>query len=164
METHKSLWPLLVILILSIAIASFFWYPRSADAPSSLDDEEKSVMEEKGESATPQKPAVVPASDAGKRFFEDGSFITIVEYTSKGFNPTPVTITAGEEVRFVNKSGGTMKITSDSKKSSREYAEYRQPTTVGYGGVFQLLLPVSGLWTYQNVNVQPPVVGVINVK
>lgn len=167
MEPNRSLWPLLVILLLSLAVASFFWWPRSASAPSFFDDSDASsaASETKEQTAASQKPATTPknVSDAGKRIFEGGVYVTLIEYGKSGFAPSSVTVVRGEEVRFINRSGGTMRIGTDTLKTSPVYENYKQADTVGAGGIFQISLHVPGTWVYQNLNTKPPVGGTITV-
>jgi plastocyanin len=167
METNRSLWPLLVILLLSLAVASFFWWPRSAGAPSFFEDvnteKADSVSENKKETTVTKKPSLpVNSSEAGKRILSEGIYVTIIEYTKSGFAPRSLSVTAGEEIRFVNYSGGTMKIGTDILNTTIGYANYKQPNTVGSSGVFQIAVPTEGTWVYQNLN-NPSATGTIKV-
>jgi len=162
MQQQRGLWPLLVMLLLAVAVAAFFWWPRT---PVPFADEDSTIPStNKTEPSETTSSPRTPASNAGTRTLENNSFVTIVEYTNSGFNPSPLELNAGEEIRFVNKSNGTMRITTDEANSNHTYSSYMQPDTVGYNGTFQLVLPMSGLWTYYNLNTKPPVQGVVYVK
>lgn len=100
---------------------------------------------------TAPKPAA-QSGDAGKRIFQNGVYVTIVEYSEAGFNPSKLDIARGEEVRFVNKDNETMMVVGDAKLSSRAYAQLKMPTSVGKGGTWQLSFIEPGIFSYTNVN------------
>lgn len=166
METQKSLWPLLLILILSVAIAGLFWWPRSVDAPNA---DENILPEEKTTQTTTPSPKPASSgssvsSSAGKRLLEDGFYITIIEFTGTSFNPSGVEVLAGEAVRFVNKSKATMRVGTDEKLSSRAFSGFKQPDSVGYNGTFEFVMTSPGLWFYYNINSNPVIIGSVRVK
>ncbi len=87
----------------------------------------------------------------GERVIENGVTTTLVYLTTEGFLPEEVTITAGEEVRFINRTEGAMRVGARSNLSSPFYATVVQPDVVSYGGVYQVGLTRVGLWSYENL-------------
>ncbi len=129
---------------------------------------DEAVLEETatgGTNTTTSKPSAPAVSgDAGKRFMQNGVYVTIVEYTDKGFNPSKLEINRGEEVRFVNLDNETMNVVADNKLSSQVYASFKMPNSVGKGGTYQLAFTDPGIFSYQNVNKTSKPAGQIFVK
>ena len=98
---------------------------------------------------TPVKPAI-----GGARTLENNVWVTEVVFTDSGFSPATLQVQAGEEVRFVNRSSGAMRIIANTKDSSDYYKLINQPTTVAKGKSFQISLFKAGLFIYSNPSVQ----------
>lgn len=131
------------------------------DDPTFVSSDDIEILEEnegvpdtnKTSVVTPRPKAVVakpvastptPASTP-VRLFENGQYVTVVNLTYTGFEPQTVTISAGESVRFVNRSGSAMRILSTT-----EYTGLSQEKSVGKGGIYELTLPKVGTWTFNN--------------
>jgi plastocyanin len=130
-----------------------------------------STTEEVATEATPaaSKPAVTESSAsypaAGSRLMQNGVYVTVIHFNGKAFNPAAVTITHGEEVRFVNTSNLTMDIGNQTPNaSSPGYSALNQAMAKGKGGTYQVALTDVGVWAYANLTSTPQIKGVIMVK
>ncbi|MEK7531109.1 MAG: hypothetical protein AAB573_04575 [Patescibacteria group bacterium] len=110
---------------------------------------------------TPAAPTQAPIG--GARSLENNVWVTEVIFTDGGFSPASLKVQAGEEVRFVNKSSGAMRIIANTKDSSDYYKLINQPTAVAKGKSFQVSLFKTGLFIFSNPNVQSNPSGSITV-
>ncbi len=114
---------------------------------------------------TGTKPTTTTAASlkvsAPTRILENGQYINIVTLTNTGFVPQAVTITKGESVRFVNRSGYAMRIISTV--ASAEYSGLNQEKSVGLGGTYALTFPQSGTYAFGNGRISA-FIGVVNVQ
>lgn len=122
-----------------------------------------------GSSASAPKPAGSAAQSsypaAGSRFMQNGVYVTVIHFNGKAFNPAAVTITHGEEVRFVNTSNLTMDIGNQTPNaSSPGYSALNQAGAKGKGGTYQVGLTDIGVWAYANLTSTPQIKGVVTVK
>lgn len=102
---------------------------------------------------------------AGSRFMQNGVYVTAIHFNGKAFNPASVTITHGEEIRFINTSNLTMDIGNQTPNaSSPGYSALNQASAKGKGGIYQVGLTDIGVWAYANLTSNPPIKGVITVK
>ncbi len=102
---------------------------------------------------------------AGSRLMQNGVYVTVIHFTGKVFNPASVTITHGEEVRFINTSNLTMDIgPQQPNASSPTYAALNQASAKGKGGTYQVGLTDIGVWAYANLTSNPAIKGTITVK
>jgi len=113
-------------------------------------------------SSTP-KAVSGTASQAGKRLYENGVYVTVIEHGTYGFTPASLEIKAGEEIRFVNVTNLTMHIIADEKNSSVAYRDFNQPNTLGKGGAYQIALTQPGIFFYYDLNSNPRASGIITV-
>ncbi|MEK9177219.1 MAG: hypothetical protein AAB923_02890 [Patescibacteria group bacterium] len=107
--------------------------------------------------ATPAVPKSVPAEPKG-------NYKALVTMTATGFSPNVVTVTAGETVRFVNGTKGTMRIYSNTNLGSPTYPGFDQQKSGGSGSIFDFLFNKPGVWGYHNLNGDPKVTGTVIVK
>ncbi len=154
-----------------VLVVILFVIPGPARAPvqGELATTTEEVASEVKEEAATTKPAPsAPASSypaAGSRFIQNGVYVTVIQFNGKSFNPASVTITHGEEVRFVNTSNLTMDIGSQNPNaSSPAYSALNQPAAKGKGGTYQIGLTEVCVWSYANQTSNPTIKGVVNVK
>jgi len=168
MTTKKTLFVFGVLVVLAVAFSVWnknelreipegnLLPPVETNIPSVPSTAAKTV---KPVSATPKAPAAgAPASPLPTRVLENGQYVTIINLTSRGFVPQAVSISRGESVRFVNKSGSAMRILS-----STEYLGLDQQQSVGMNGTYELSFPRVGTWTFNNGRNQD-VIGIVHVK
>ncbi|MDO8482968.1 MAG: hypothetical protein Q7S86_04085 [bacterium] len=168
MTTKKTLLVLGVLVVLALAVSAWnknepsefsegdYLPPVEANTVSVPDTTSKTI---KPISSAPKSPtATAPTSVTPVRVLENGQYITIVNLTNKGFVPQAVSINRGESVRYVNKSGSAMRITSTT-----EYLGLDQQQSVGMNGIYELSFPRVGTWTFNN-NRNLNIIGVVNVK
>ncbi len=87
----------------------------------------------------------------------------IVNYTDNGFTPAIIEIKSGATIRFINRSGGLMQISSVALKEEPSYSNFTQERAVENGGFFDLNFSRQGNWLYQNLNDKSKT-GVVIVK
>ena len=78
------------------------------------------------------------------------SYAAVVQYSSKGFSPSVVHITAGQVVHFVNKSSLSMRVHTVTQ-GPREYVGLDEQQVVGTGGTYDFLFNEPGNWDYFNL-------------
>ena len=99
------------------------------------------------------------------RALENGKYVTTVSYIGKGFSPEIVSINAGEEVRFVNKSNLSMRIISNVFNNVPLYPGFDQEKSVGLNGSYPFVFTQKGVWGYHNLdNQDTSIVGIVYVK
>ncbi len=154
------------VIILAVLL---FVLPSPSKTPT-----ENGAATTTGETAAtpaPAKPASGGASAsvsypaAGSRLYQNGVYVTVIHFTGKAFNPESVTITHGEEVRFVNTSNLTMDIgPALPNASSPAYSALNQASAKGKGGTYQVGLTEVGIWAYANQTSNPQIKGNVYVK
>ncbi|MBY0538918.1 hypothetical protein K2P56_00595 [Patescibacteria group bacterium] len=151
-----------VIIILAVLL---FVIPSPA---KNTTDTATTTEEVVGDTATPVKPTSTETASypaAGSRLMQNGVYVTVIHFTGKAFNPASVTITHGEEVRFINTSNLTMDIgPQQPNASSPSYSALNQASAKGKGGIYQVGLTDIGVWAYANLTSNPPIKGIVNVK
>lgn len=112
---------------------------------------------------TPSTQSQYPSP--GTRIMQNGVYVTIIHFNGKSFTPNTLTISRGEEVRFINTSNLTMDVGSQNPNaSSPAYAQINQPMAKGKGGTYQLSFTEVGVWAYANQTGTTQITGTINVK
>ncbi len=91
---------------------------------------------------TPTTPATTTPDNSPKT-------ITII-YSDSGFSPTPMTINAGDTVKFVNQSALNMWVASGPHPTHTTYPEFDQRTSVANGGSYSFIFTKTGTWPYHN--------------
>jgi plastocyanin len=146
------------VLVLAVIVlgAYYFWSENKnvtspvAETVSEETDNEAGAPAHNAPSANPGGiPDPVPEGPV--RVFENGVYVTVIVLTDLGFSPHEVTVTSGEEVRFVNKTQGAMRIGTNSSLSSQFYSGVAQPNVVGTGGSYQVGVIRDGIWAYENL-------------
>lgn len=158
---------MVVLVLLLVITPTVLWYTFSPTAVSEVVEEHASTTEKNiAAGDVPKAVRTAPPdgkSPVGKRLFENGVFVTVIELGSEGFVPKLLEIKAGEEIRFVNRTNLTMHIIADEKTSSVTYRYFNQPNTVGKGGTYQIALTEPGVLFYYTLNSNPRASGVITV-
>ncbi|MBX9765197.1 hypothetical protein K2X83_00990 [Patescibacteria group bacterium] len=154
------------IIILAILL---FVIPRPANAPENGAATTTPSVETQAPGATAKPAGSTSGSSsypaAGSRFMQNGVYVTAIHFNGKSFNPENVTITHGEEVRFINTSNLTMDIGPQlPNASSPAYSALNQPAAKGKGGTYQVGLTEIGVWAYANQTSNPQIKGIVNVK
>lgn len=81
------------------------------------------------------------------------AYDALVTYGSQGFSPNKITIKSGDVVRFINKSGETMRIwPAEDKLPGVGYAGLKQETSLGRNGTFDVHFSQKGIFLYENLN------------
>ncbi|HEY4499461.1 MAG TPA: hypothetical protein VJH94_05395 [Candidatus Paceibacterota bacterium] len=142
---------LIAFVLILLFVGLFLWQQPDTTSPG------VGTPSQTGEVATTTPPATATVrktqtKPVTSRVFENGVYVTIVNYTSRGFEPTIITIHKGEEVRFVNKSDSSMRIASSIADGKLYLASINQPKSVGKGGVYQLMITEVGVWNFHNID------------
>ena len=91
------------------------------------------------------------------------SYAAVVIYTSKGFSPSVVRITAGQVVHFVNESNLGMRVHTVTQGAA-QYVGLDQQQVVGKGGTYDFLFNDPGTWSYLNLVGDPGLTGIVIVS
>jgi len=110
---------------------------------------------------TPAKRAA--AAYTVTRAKEGSAYVATVTLTASGFSPRIVEIERGDSVRFINKSGKSMRITSDTFEGAPIYAGFNQVKSVGMNGTYSLSFSEAGVWGYHNLGTESDI-GIVYVK
>lgn len=78
------------------------------------------------------------------------SGLPTMTYTAKGFYPMVLEVKRGQSVRFVNGSGGSMRLISNTDGGQNPYPAFSQSKTVGPGGVYEFTFTIPGTWGFKN--------------
>ncbi len=156
----------------AIIIAALILFILPSPPPTSVVDEvattTEAVLSDAETVATPAPTAPPSASQyppPGARIMQNGVYVTIIHFNGTSFTPSALTISRGEEVRFINTSNLTMDVGSQNPNaSSPAYAQINQPMAKGKGGVYQLSFTEVGVWAYANQTGSTPIKGTISVK
>ncbi|MDO8594928.1 MAG: hypothetical protein Q7R93_05485 [bacterium] len=161
----KNALALIVIVVLAL-IALALWSKGTSEAPYADMAESKTETPAEKTPAVPVKSPAVKRAEAAytqTRVLENGRYISIVSLTDKGFVPQVVSINRGENVRFVNKTSGSMRIASEDFEGVALFAGLNQEKTVGKSGIYELTMPEAGVWAYYNLS-KGGSTGVVYVK
>ena len=164
MNTRKPLGILLAILIILAAGYVLFNGDDAAPQGTTAEETPKEAVTPAPAAKTPQAERAETAYTA-TRTLENGRYVTTVTLTSAGFQPQIVTVNRGESVRFVNKSGGAMRIASNEFQGVPLLKGLNQEKSVGLNGTYEVTLSEVGVWGYQNgIGTAQNVTGIIHVK
>ncbi len=105
-----------------------------------------------------------PTQKALPRVFENGRWVTVITYSRSGFDPSVVNINAGEEIRFINTTTLTMRVVFINPGEQGNLLGISQDSSVGQNGTYQVPLIDPGVWNFYNLNGDPSIFGVLNVK
>lgn len=155
------------IIILAVVLFALPSPSKNTENAGVATTTEEAVTTETAEAKKPV-PVATPSATypaAGSRIYQNGVYVTVVHFDGKSFNPASLTITHGEEVRFVNTSNLTMDIGSQNPNaSSPAYSAFNQATAKGKGGTYQIGLTEVGVWAYANQTSNPMIKGNVYVK
>ncbi len=160
---------LILTIVISVAvIGGLVWLLISTPANKAVPASDIATTTDASAVDTPAKTQSAPAlttSGAGARTFEKGVYVTTVYFTNQGFVPQNITITHGEEVRFVNKTTLTMRVGSQvaANSSSTFYSAISDPRAEPKGGTYQISFTQPGVWSYYSMT-GDPYAGVVTVK
>lgn len=85
----------------------------------------------------------------------------VVTYTKDGFEPSEIQIPRGTTIKFVNKTGTSMRIFA-SASSTPPFSDLNQPKTLGLNGEYEFNFVYSGIWEYYN-SLKPEDIGKVVV-
>lgn len=77
-----------------------------------------------------------------------------VTYTDSGFSPYILEVNAGDTVDFVNRSSGTLWVTSHGHPTApdQNYPEFDSGKSIPPGGTYSFMFTLPGTWGYKNLN------------
>ncbi|MCE9643992.1 hypothetical protein K8Q93_01980 [Candidatus Parcubacteria bacterium] len=152
-------------IVALLLIGGFAWWTYSDDTASPASTETPT-----GESTdnTDVKTADTPAKRAAAAYTvtrakEGTAYVATVTLTATGFSPRIVEIERGDSVRFINKSGKSMRVTSDTFEGAPIYAGFNQVKSVGMNGTYSLSFSEAGVWGYHNLGTETDI-GIVYVK
>jgi plastocyanin len=76
----------------------------------------------------------------------------IVYYTTNGFSPTQVEVKTGENVRFINKQGNSMRVVPGADYPGGNQAPFNQESSLGYNKSYEFTASKAGVWIFMNLN------------
>lgn len=79
---------------------------------------------------------------------EDG--FVIMRYTKEGFVPPVLEVKRGASVRFLNQSGGSMRLLSNRDGGQNPYPAFDQTKTVGPSEAYEFTFTLPGTWGIKN--------------
>jgi plastocyanin len=133
------------LIVLIVAVIGFVGFNILSNSDSN--------QEERSETST--SPSVTSSADTNNE-------TTTVTLTEDGFSPATVTIQKGETVVWVNESGGTATVNSDTHPTHRNY----KPLNLDQfspGESPSLVFDESGTYTYHN-HLNPSQTGTVIVE
>jgi len=92
--------------------------------------------------------SVTLTSDLIKKAEQTASMI--VYYDSTGFRPAEFFVKAGTSVRFINRSGLSLRVSSVVQNGAPIYPEFDQVRSVGRGGYYDFNFSKVGSWSFTN--------------
>lgn len=159
--------PIGVLIVFLIILAAGYILLRDKVPEQALPEQAAT----KEPSAAPAPVVTTPAAKRAEtaytetRVQENGRYVTTVTLTSAGFVPQIVSVNRGENVRFLNKSGGAMRIASNDFQGVPLLTGLNQEKSVGANGTYEVTLTEVGVWGYRNgVGTNQIVTGIIHVK
>ncbi len=153
----------LIFLLIALALGAAYFF--SGDGTEVTEDESRTETETENTPPVQSAPkSSAPAPQKETRIFENGTWVTVITYTADGFSPSALTLNAGDEVRFVNKTSLTMRIEFTKAGAPSDIYGISQDSSVGKGGTYQVALLDKGIWSFHNLNGNTSLVGVITVK
>lgn len=154
METYinKKNLPWLLAAVLA-AILLVVLFADNSVSPGGVKVEE----EEATQQPTAQNPSTTtqpPITNTVKKATESTTKRATVNYTSAGFSPFLLEITAGNTVDFVNNSNGTLWVTAQLHPTARDqhYPEFDAGKSIAPGKTFSFVFTRIGSWGYKNLN------------
>ena len=141
------------------------WYVFENDSTfSAIGKKEDAISSEEG-SASRSSATNNPQGISGLPESTDKGGVsarTVVTYTDSGFSPSPVTVTKGSIVTFVNESGRGMWVASGLHPTHQLLPGFDQLKPVSRDGVYEYTFDSVGTWQYHN-HIRESDVGVVAV-
>jgi plastocyanin len=154
---------LLALLVLAGVVGYWYFMPESAPVTSVKQIFGTPSTTTEGKTAAPSKPATAAPASA-TRLLENGRYVSVVYWTAKGFDPAVVLMNKGEEIRFINKTTLTMRVSFEKSGAPNDISGINQETSVGKDGKYQVAVNDPGTWTFYNLNGDKTKIGVLTVK
>ncbi len=79
-----------------------------------------------------------------------GAIREVVTYTDSGFAPTPLTVSVGTTVTFVNESDRGMWVASDIYPTDQLLPAFNAHASVAKSGTYEYTFTNVGMWRYHN--------------
>ncbi|MCE9643933.1 hypothetical protein K8Q93_01660 [Candidatus Parcubacteria bacterium] len=168
-----------ITLVLALILAGILYFSRpDADtevASDTQDSSQQGIYQEDidkaasgGTSASgnsvkrsiPRSSSVTLTSDLIKKAEQTASMI--VYYDSTGFRPAEFFVKAGTSVRFINRSGLSLRVSSVVQNGAPIYPEFDQVRSVGQGGYYDFNFSKAGSWSFTNQSA-PQHFGIVTV-
>ena len=135
------------IAVIVVLVLVFGFRSQTVQAP-------ESALDQMGEAtSTPTvSPTNVPAGSTVQKPATNGSgsALPTVSYTAAGFSPAILEIGRGLSVRFINKSGSSMRLVANTAGGQKPYPGFDQSKTVGTGTVYEFVFTIPGTWGIKN--------------
>lgn len=145
---------LVTIIVIIIIVAVAFLLLRNGTVDDSDMTTDKTTTEESVGDSEDTNTGV------GDAVIDTTPEIIVVTYTNTGFDPSTVTVSAGQTVRFVNEGSGNMWVASNNHPTHTLLSEFDQKST---GDVYEFAFTDAGSWGYHN-HVNPTKRGTVVVE
>lgn len=138
--------PIIIVLII-LLLGGYFFLSKPKDVVAPPIEETAPVK-----TVTEETPVV---NKAPKKYE--------ITYTTDGFAPAVLSITAGDTVTFVNKSKETFWPASNDHPTHTAYPEFDAKTEIAAGKTYEFIFTKEGAWGYHN-HLDSKMMGVVVVK
>lgn len=142
---------IIIILVLAAVVGLGYWAINLRQASAPVAPSAPSVSAPTSP-ATPTKPTTQPKTSAKK----------VVVYQNNAFTPSPLTISVGDTVVFVNKHTAPIRIPSNPHPFHTSMPEF-DSDTLAPGESYEFTFKKSGVLNYHN-HFNPAVQGQIIIK
>lgn len=186
MKNKKVYYFVIAVLVLAVIAAYFYWRTNRAVAPAKdvspaaegtsgllpATLPQASTSPATGTPAQAAHKATTTPAPLDKAVYSDGSemepfgpdiMVSEVVYDGTKFNPSSLSIKAGDVVIFKNKGTTAFWPASNPHPAHTDYPEFDAKAAIAPGGSFQFKFLKAGSWGYHN-HLNPQATGVINVS
>jgi len=136
------------ILIITVGVTAYQW--RGNETPDTSSETATTTTTGK-KTETPTKTTTSTTQKTSSTV-KPVAYDFLVTYTNSGFSPNKLDAMAGKTVRFVNRSTSSMRISPVETLENASYSGFRQSSTVGKDGTFDVVLSQKGIFLYENLN------------
>lgn len=156
----KSKFFIFVIIIIIIVGIYFVAKKPSVQAPTTQEQAQTQSQSANSENSSASSQEVI---DSAQSSSAEKISKAVINYTDKGFSPSPLQIKVGQTVQFVNKSASGMWVASGQHPTHTDYPGFDAKKAAPNGGIYEFTFTKVGAWKYHN-HLNPTKSGLIIVK
>lgn len=139
----------------------FVWAGRTMIVVNPIQDQEVQIDKIIGTSTQRRASPISTKKSTVQKAAAISKNMYVVTYTKDGFEPSEIQIPRGTTIKFVNKTGTSMRIFA-SASSTPPFSDLNQPKTLGLNGEYEFNFVYSGIWEYYN-SLKPEDIGKVVV-